>query len=85
VLSNDLKRGIFVRLNCGLDARIEDNKKGNIRMATVNGPYREIGSIYSMTSLGYGRTVPVKALRNYQAVLPLKLSILKPKRSYAKL
>jgi hypothetical protein len=31
----------------GWKARIEDNLKGNIRLATVFGFYEEIGSIYS--------------------------------------
>lgn len=45
--TNDLKKGTKVRLQNGWEAIIEDNKKGNIRMAKVFGLYTEIGSIYS--------------------------------------
>lgn len=47
IVSNDLKKGDMVILNNGWKARIEDNKKGNTRMATVFGLYTEIGSIYA--------------------------------------
>lgn len=47
VLTNDLKKGTMVHLNNGWKARLEDNKKGNIRMATVYGMYTEMGSIYA--------------------------------------
>jgi hypothetical protein len=47
ILSNDLKKGDMVILHNGWKAKIEDNKKGNIRMATVYGLYTEMGSIYS--------------------------------------
>jgi len=36
-----------VRLMNGWDATIEDNKRGNIRMATVEGYFTEKGSIYA--------------------------------------
>jgi hypothetical protein len=45
--TNDIKKGMMVRLRNGWDARIEDNKKGNIRLATVFGVYEEMGSIYA--------------------------------------
>lgn len=47
IVSNDLKKGDMVMLRNGWCARIEDNKKGNIRMATVYGMYEEMGSIYA--------------------------------------
>jgi hypothetical protein len=47
MLTNDLKKGMMVTLNNGWKARIEDNKKGNIRMATVYGIATEMGSIYA--------------------------------------
>jgi len=46
MLSNDLKKGDRVVLHNGWRATIEDNKKGNIRMATVHGYETEMGSIY---------------------------------------
>lgn len=45
--TNDLKKGTIVYLRNGWRARLEDNKKGNIRMATVYGIYEEIGSVYA--------------------------------------
>lgn len=49
--SNDLKKGTYVRLTSGIEARIEDNRRGNVRLATVFagdvGLYTEMGSIYA--------------------------------------
>lgn len=45
--TNDLKKGMRVRLMNGWDATIQDNKRGNIRMATVDGHFTETGSIYA--------------------------------------
>lgn len=47
VLTNDLKKGTRILLNSGFYATLLDNKKGNIRLADVEGLYREMGSIYS--------------------------------------
>ena len=47
MLQNDMKKGQKGRLNNGWHFRIEDNKKGNIRMATVYGLHTEMGSIYT--------------------------------------
>ena len=47
MLTNDIKKGTRVRLKNGWYATIMDNKKGNIRMAEVEGYYTEIGSIYA--------------------------------------
>jgi hypothetical protein len=48
---NDLQKGDIVKLESGIDARIEDNKKGQIRMAYVFGEkvglFNEMGSIYA--------------------------------------
>ena len=46
ITTNELKKGDKVTLRCGWNATMEDNKKGNIRMATVEGIYTEMGSIY---------------------------------------
>lgn len=45
--TNDLKKGARIRLANGWEATIEDNKKGNIRLATVYGFETEMGSVYS--------------------------------------
>jgi len=45
--TNDLKKGAKVILNNGWKATIMDNKKGNTRLAEVQGIYTEIGSIYA--------------------------------------
>ncbi len=45
--TNDLKKGTRIVLRNGWQATIEDNRKGNIRMATVEGHYTETGSIYA--------------------------------------
>lgn len=45
--TNDLKKGDRVQLRNGWYATIEDNKKGNTRLATVEGIYTEMGSVYS--------------------------------------
>jgi hypothetical protein len=48
MLANDMKKGTVVYLKgTGWRATIMDNKKGAIRMADVEGIYREIGSIYA--------------------------------------
>ena len=45
--TNEIKKGEMVMLQNGWKARIEDNRKGNVRMATVYGMYTEMGSVYS--------------------------------------
>jgi len=45
--TNDIKKGMRIKLQCGWYATMEDNKKGNIRMATVEGIYTEMGSVYA--------------------------------------
>ena len=45
--TNDIKKGTRVKLRNGWFATIEDNKKGNVRMATVEGVYTEMGSVYA--------------------------------------
>ena len=51
MLQNDMKKGQMGTLKDGVRFRIEDNKKGNIRMATVYassmGLFDEMGSIYT--------------------------------------
>lgn len=51
MLQNDMKKGQTGTLKDGIRFRIEDNKKGNIRLATVYGAdvglFTEMGSIYT--------------------------------------
>lgn len=47
MFTNDLKKGDMVMQRNGWKARIEDNRKGNTRLATVYGYFTEMGSIYS--------------------------------------
>jgi len=68
--TNDLKKGDRIRLNNGWYATIEDNKKGAVRMATVEGLYTEMGSIYAadidihLKDLGDGCTEVVTIKHN---------------------
>ena len=45
--TNDLKKGARIRLRNGWYGTIADNKKGDIRMAEVEGTFTEIGSVYA--------------------------------------
>lgn len=45
--TNDIKKGMRIRLNNGWYATMCDNARGNIRMAEVEGFYTEVGSIYA--------------------------------------
>ena len=45
--TNDLKKGTRIRLRNGWYATLMDNARGNIRLADVEGIYREIGSVYA--------------------------------------
>ena len=47
MLQNEMKKGQYGVLQNGWKFRIEDNKKGNIRLATVWGFETEMGSIYT--------------------------------------
>jgi len=51
MLQNDMKKGQTGTLKDGIKFRIEDNKKGNIRQATVYassvGLFDEMGTIYT--------------------------------------
>ena len=51
--TNALKKGTRVVLRNGWEATLEDNKRGSIRMATVEGFYTEMGSIYAHDIAGY--------------------------------
>jgi len=52
MFTNELKKGDKIKLRNGWDAVIEDNLKGNTRLATVHGFVTEMGSVYSHDILG---------------------------------
>jgi hypothetical protein len=63
MFTNELKKGTIVILRNGWRAILEDNKKGNIRDATVEGFYSERGSIYGhniISAIVDGNTVTVQ-------------------------
>ena len=45
--TNDIKKGMRIQLKNGWFGTMKDNKKGNIRMAEIEGFFTEIGSIYA--------------------------------------
>lgn len=45
--TNEIKKGMRFKLANGWWATMMDNKRGNIRMAQVEGLYTEIGSVYA--------------------------------------
>lgn len=45
--TNSIKKGTRIKLHNGWFGVMFDNKKGNIRMAEVDGFHKEIGSIYA--------------------------------------
>lgn len=47
VKTNDIKKGMRVKLSNGWYATIQDNAKGNARLATVEGFVTETGSVYA--------------------------------------
>jgi len=47
IKTNDIKKGDRIQLRNGWYATMYDNKRGNIRMAEVEGIYTEIGSVYA--------------------------------------
>lgn len=47
IKTNDIKKEERIRLRNGWYATMEDNLRGNTRVATVEGHVTEIGSVYS--------------------------------------
>ena len=47
MLTNEIKKGMRIKLACGWMAKMADNAKGTIRIAEVYGIYTETGSIYA--------------------------------------
>lgn len=45
--TNDIRKGMRFKLANGWLATMKDNKRGNIRMAEVEGIHTEIGSVYA--------------------------------------
>ena len=46
MFTNDIKKGTRIQLNNGWYGTMEDNMRGITRMATIEGIYTEMGSIY---------------------------------------
>jgi hypothetical protein len=47
MFTNEIKKGMRIKLVCGWEADMLDNKKGNVRLAYVYGYEHEAGSVYS--------------------------------------
>ena len=47
MLTNEIKKGMRIKLRNGWFGTMFDNKRGNTRLVDVEGTYREIGSVYS--------------------------------------
>ncbi len=47
MFTNDIKKGMRIQLRNGWKGTMYDNRKGNIRMAEVEGIVTEIGSVYA--------------------------------------
>jgi hypothetical protein len=45
--TNDIKKGMKFQLRNGWHATMQDNVKGNARLALVEGDYTEMGSVYA--------------------------------------
>jgi len=45
--TNELKKGTRIRMRNGWFGTLVDSKKGNTRMAEIEGMYTEIGSVYA--------------------------------------
>jgi hypothetical protein len=45
--TNDIKKGMRIRLRNGWYGTMEESRNGNVRMARVEGFYTESGSIYA--------------------------------------
>lgn len=45
--TNEIKKGMRVKLNNGWFGTMADNMRGNTRMVTVEGIYTETGSVYA--------------------------------------
>lgn len=44
---NGIKKGTRIMLQSGWGGTMYDNKKGNIRLVEVDGPFKEVGSVYA--------------------------------------
>jgi len=53
MVTNELKSGTRIHLRNGWFGTLKDNKRGNIRLAEVEGYVTEIGSVYAHDILEY--------------------------------
>lgn len=51
--TNDLKKGTYIKLRNGWEARLWDNQRGNTRVAEVFGIVTECGSVYAHDIVAY--------------------------------
>jgi hypothetical protein len=51
--TNDIKKGTRIRLNNGWFGTMMDNRKGNTRVAKVEGYVTEMGSVYAHDIVAY--------------------------------
>lgn len=77
IKTNDIKKGDRVRLRNGWWAKIEDNMKGTIRLATVYGFETEMGSIYSHNILYAEKD----AIIRYVELTPKQVEIMELERT----
>ena len=81
--TNELKKGAEVFLASGMRARLEDNKKGNTRMATVYGAevglFTEMGSVYAHDIIAYtspdGQRLPIEHTKEQRKVKDLNKTL----------
>lgn len=73
--TNDLKKGARVRLRNGWYATIADNKKGDIRLADVEGHFREIGSVYAHDIVTAETAFGQKQIEHTPSQLKLKATV----------
>jgi len=79
MFTNQIKKGVRVLLRNGWYATIEDNLKGNTRLATVEGYCTEMGSVYSFDIMAVcdKNDVVVEMVEHTPAQLKLKKSVAK--------
>jgi hypothetical protein len=47
IKTNEIRKGVRIKLRCGWEADMADNARGTIRMCKVYGHETEIGSVYA--------------------------------------
>ena len=47
ITTNEIKKGDRITLRCGWEGTMQDNQRGNIRFAKIEGNVTELGSVYA--------------------------------------